>query len=439
MRDILLLFIFPIFLYYIFRRPYIGASFWIWSAMFFPNGWVFGIASGIRFNLIIAAATIFSYVFQKDKVKTDLSGITVLVLFFLFWTTVSSSLTLSDPEVVWHEWNLFMKIVVFYGVCILTLKTKHHINIFLWAIALSASYFGATEGVKYILSGGGHVLQGISGSRLSDRNELALAINMTIPILIFLLGQTKHSILRLGLLGAIIFCIVAVVGSFSRGGLLGLLVVGVYFFIKSKKKILVSVLLTITLAAAVNFVPDKWFNRMDTIQEMDTDGSFLGRIVAWKQAVLMASDNPVFGAGFKAGQNQVLWKIYEADFYKLDFIIDTRGYTASFPKAAHSIYFQVLGDHGFVGLLLFLWILLLCYRNLVNVIKNSNDPWMIDLSKMLQVVLLAYCVGGAALSLPYFDLSFSIFALSASLTEIMRRQVKEKQQSKVDDSREFMP
>ncbi|OUR63167.1 putative O-glycosylation ligase, exosortase A system-associated [Colwellia sp. 39_35_sub15_T18] len=422
MRDVLIALVFPILLFYIFKRPYIGASLWIWSAMFYPKGWVWGFANSIRFNLFIALATILAYFFQKEKAKYELSALSVLVFILSIWGTVSAVLTISNPDIVWHEWNLFIKIMIFYFVCTMTLTSKHHINTFLWAIVLSASFYGAGEGVKYIVSGGGHVLKGISGSRLSDRNELALALNMTLPILLFLFSQSKLTIVRLGLASAVLLNIVAIIGSFSRGGLLGLMVVGGYFFIKSKKKMIVMTLLTLTLITANHFAPDKWVDRMSTISEMSDDNSFLGRLTAWKQAILMAGDNPVFGAGFKAGQNPMVWKLYEPDFYTLNFLIDTGEYVSPAAKAAHSIYFQVLGDMGLVGLLIFLGTLWYSLKNLKSVIKHSEDIWMVDLAKMLQVTILAYCIGGAALSLPYFDLSFALFALSHCLRLIMLKQ-----------------
>lgn len=422
MRDLLLVAIFPILLYFIFKRPYIGVSLWMWSAMFFPNGWVWGFASSLRYNLLIAAATILSYVFQKDKIKTELSGLTVLILFFFIWTTISSAFTISNPDIVWFEWGIFLKIIVFYIFCILTIKTKHHVNVFLWAITLSAAYFGAAEGLKYIITAGGHVVEGIPGSRLRDRNELALAVNMTIPIIFFLLSQTKQKWLRLALIGAVFFNIVAIVGSFSRGGLLGLIVLGGYYFLQSKRKFLVSAVLIVCVGVGSTFVSDKWTNRMDSINTMEQDSSFLGRVVAWKQAVLMAADHPIFGGGFKAGQNPAVWFLYADDFDNLDFIFDTSEYVVVYPKAAHSIYFQVLGDQGLLGLFIFLAILLMSYRKFVWVTKNTSDEWLIGLARMLKVSLVAYCAGGAALSLPYFDFSFALFALANVLSEIVQRE-----------------
>ena len=424
MRDILLVLVFPALLYFIFRRPYIGVSLWIWSAMFFPNGWVWGFASSFRYNMLIAVATILSYVLQKNKLKTDGSALTVLILFFFIWSTISSILTISNPDVVWFEWNVFFKIVIFYVLCILTIKTKHHVNVFMWAISLSAAYFGAGEGLKYFVTIGGHTIEGIPGSRLSDRNELALALNMTIPIIIFLFTQTKSKWLKIALAGAISLNVLAILGSYSRGGLLGLLVLAGYFFLQSKRKVLVSILLIFAVSISSLFVSDEWTERMDTIETMDQDASFLGRVLAWKQATLMAIDHPIFGGGFKAGQNQVIWIMYEPEFYKLDFIVDTSGFTVNKAKAAHSIYFQVLGDQGFVGLCIFLIILLVAYRKLSWVTKHSQDEWVINLARMLKVSLVAYCAGGAALSLPYFDLSFALFALTHVLTELVKKEKK---------------
>jgi probable O-glycosylation ligase (exosortase A-associated) len=390
--------------------------------MFFPNGWVWGFASSFRYNMLIALATIISYVFQKNKVKTDSSGLTILILVFFAWSTISSILTLSNPDVVWFEWNIFLKIIIFYLLCILVIKTKHHVNVFIWAVCLSAAYFGAAEGLKYIVTGGGHTVAGIPGSRLSDRNELALALNMTLPLLVFLVSKTQSKWLKLALIGAIAFNVVAIIGSYSRGGLLGLIVIAGYFFLQSKRKILVSFFLIISIGVSSVVVSDKWLNRMETIETMDTDKSFLGRVLAWKQATLMAIDNPIFGAGFKAGQNQGLWLLYEPEFYKLDFIVDTQGISFAKAKAAHSIYFQVLGDMGFAGLFIFLSILLITYRKLIWITRNTTDDWIIGLARMLKVSLIAYCAGGAALSLPYFDLSFAICALAHILAEIIKRE-----------------
>ena len=83
--------------------------------------------------------------------------------------------------------------------------------------------------------------------------------------------------------------------------------------------------------------------------------------------------------------------------------------------AAHSIYFQVLGEHGFVGLIFFVLIWILVWRSAEVLRKNGRaDPatqWTADLGAMSQVALIGYLVGGMFLSLAYFDLPYNILVL----------------------------
>lgn len=85
------------------------------------------------------------------------------------------------------------------------------------------------------------------------------------------------------------------------------------------------------------------------------------------------------------------------------------------PIAAHSIYFQVLGNHGFVGLFIFLCLWLLTYRYAGWLNKNAvsipQARWAADLGGMIQVALIGYAVGGAFLSLAYFDLPYYMMVM----------------------------
>jgi len=92
--------------------------------------------------------------------------------------------------------------------------------------------------------------------------------------------------------------------------------------------------------------------------------------------------------------------------------------------AAHSIYFQVLGDLGFVGLGLYLLLLAVAWRNaslaIKNALANPEVRWAHDLARTFQYCMLPFIVSGAALSMAYFDLAFVLFALSAVLREETR-------------------
>ena len=108
--------------------------------------------------------------------------------------------------------------------------------------------------------------------------------------------------------------------------------------------------------AFLAFAPDDITSRLTTIKEAGEDSSFMGRVIAWKISSAIALENPVFGGGFHAVQVQAIWDKFKMSPGLLGFLnLPVPEFSA---KAAHSIYFEVMGDLGLVGLALFLFILL---------------------------------------------------------------------------------
>ena len=93
--------------------------------------------------------------------------------------------------------------------------------------------------------------------------------------------------------------------------------------------------------------------------------------------------------------------------------------------AAHSIYFQVLGEHGFVGLLLFFSIAVLTWLAAQRLVRQgavgSPVKWAADLGAMVQVSMVGYAVGGAFLSLAYFDLPYNLMIATVVAASIVRK------------------
>lgn len=418
MRDAFLLAVLPVLIFYILQRPFIGLGLWIWTAMFFPNGWVYGMASGIRYNLLFAGLTILMYLASKDKSRWQLGGIGVLVLLFFCWTTLTTMFGLAPPEIAWDFWERLLKIIVLFVFTTLVIDKKLHIDFFLWCLLLSIGFYAGVEGLKYIASGGGHKLEGMPGHVIGDRNDLALALAMLLPLSFYILSEfgKRSRILKLGLLGVIVLIVIAIIGTNSRGGLVALSAVGGYLFIKSERKILFLFLLVAVGSLFIGLIPDQWFDRMHTIGKADSDASFMGRVVAWKLSFILAVKNPLFGGGFKALEFAPVWASLSQDFNSYAFFYtgnatpDPRG-----AHAAHSIYFQVLGDHGFVGLFLFLSILALAFFTAGRIARQvraiQGPDWIAHLATMLRLSVFAYAVGGAALSFAYFDVIYAIYAL----------------------------
>ncbi len=151
---------------------------------------------------------------------------------------------------------------------------------------------------------------------------------------------------------------------------------------------------------------------MHSIQNYDQDASAGGRINAWWAAWNVAVARFPIGGGFRMWELDV-FAIYAPDPLRL--------------QGAHSIYFQVLGEHGFVGLFLFLRIYFLAWRYGAYVIRETrNRPeltWARNLAAMVQVSLFGYAVGGAFLSLSYFDLPYYLVMILVVLKGIVRDHV----------------
>jgi probable O-glycosylation ligase (exosortase A-associated) len=197
-----------------------------------------------------------------------------------------------------------------------------------------------------------------------------------------------------------ILCGFSVLGSQSRGALLGGGAMLVFLWLKSRRKAIALVAMVLIVPLMIGFMPSTWTNRMHTIETYQEDASAQGRINAWLMAINLVKDHPIVGGGF--------------DLYTAD----TFARWAPDPTdvhAAHSNYFQVLGEHGIPGLLLFLLLFFLAWRTATYVIRRARGEselsWAADLCRMIQVSLVGYAVGGAFLSLAYFDLPYFFISL----------------------------
>ena len=418
MRDLFFMAVLPVIVYFMFQRPFIAVGMWIWTAMFFPNAWLYGMASGLRYNLIFTGITMLGYVLLKDKPKISFGTLGGLILLFFVWTTLSTALTSGLPEISWEYWSRFSKVILLFVFVYLVIDKKLHIDFFLWCVVLSIGFYGGLEALKFVASGGGHMIAGFTGHVLGDRNELALAFVILLPLCFYLLGEygPQSRLIRLGMLGLMGLLVAGVIGTQSRGGFIALLGLAAYLFVKTERKILMTVLIAVIVGGMSYLVSDDWSSRMNTINEAGEDASFMGRVVAWKLSFIMATQHPFFGGGFKTLEYFPMWQALSQDFFSYSFF-----YTGdALPdeqkaRAAHSVYFQVLGEHGFVGLAIYLAFLVKAFTSAGKVArvarKHVETASIATLATMLQLSIFAFCLGGAALSFAYFDLLFAIFGL----------------------------
>lgn len=406
MRDILLFVVIFGSIPFIFKRPALGVLIFTWISLMNPHRLSYGAAFDFQFAALIAIVTLAAVVISKQAKSFPRTPATIVLLMFCVWMTLTSFFAL-EPDLVWREWNRVIKTMFMIFVSMMVLNSERDIKQFAWVVALSLGIYGLKGGIFVLGSGGSYKVYGPSGSYIEENNSMALALVATLPLIWYLRNQVKNKVLSLIMLAMTICTSIAAVGSYSRGALVGGAAMLGFLWLKSKNKVGTGIAVVAMIAIVALVMPSQWFDRMNTIDEYKQDDSAMGRINAWHFAINVASHN-VLGGGFNVFSPRQ-FAIYAPD-----------------PLAyhvAHSIFFQVLGDHGFLGLTMFVILMIAVWRTGTRVIKFcANTPelkWASDLAKMTQVCVIGYAVSGAFLSLAYFDLYYDFIVILVALEKML--------------------
>lgn len=412
MRDIIIVTIVLVGCFVTLRRPWIGVMLWTWLSIMNPHRYSWGFALEAPLAAMTAVSTFVGLLLTRDRRDSPFKSSAATVFFvFMCWMTISWLVGL-DPAGDYGQWNKVMKIDVMVLIGLVVLHSKKHILALAWVSAGSLMLLGAKGGLFMLLSGGSERVWGPPGSFIYDNNEFGLALIMTIPLLRFLQLQLSHRWARHAMTLAMLMCTAAVFGTYSRGALLAISAMGLLYWLRSKGNKLVGGMVIVTIAVIlVSVMPDRWADRMNTIETYQQDTSAQERLAAWSAAWGSAFDYP-FGIGF----NPVRQEIFDRYSHNPE----------AGARAAHSIYFQVLGNHGFVGLGLFtlIWVITWWQAGWLRkqAAKIPEARWCADLGAMAQVSLSGYFVGGAFLSLSYFDLPYIVMSLVTLATVWVRQR-----------------
>lgn len=409
MRSILLLTIIFGAIPFILTRPHIGVLFWSWISYMNPHRFTYGLAYSFPVAYLVAVVTLVGLLFSRERKGIPWNSVTVTWLALILWMCVTTPFAMV-PDDANAEWVRAMKIQVMSFVTLTVITTPERIKALVWVIVLSIGFFGVKGGLFALATRGELMIYGPPESFIEDNTSVALAIVMIIPFMRFLQLEAKNWWIRLGLLGAIGLSSLAVLSSYSRGAFLGIAAMAAFLIMKTRQKTLFIVLVLIAAPIMWNFMPEEYHERLGTIQTYSEDPSAMGRINAWYFAWNVAVARPLTGGGFEVFDPEI-FKQYAPN--PLDF------------HDAHSIYFEILGEQGFVGLALFLMLGWLTFRQsgwLVRATEGRSDlKWAHDLAAMIQVSLVGYGVGGAFLGLAYWDLPYHLIALTVLTGVVVRK------------------
>lgn len=423
MRGLLLGLVFFSMLPLIFiKGPFFGILMWFWVSLMNPQMIVWSsIFAGLNYALIVAVATLTSWMFSREPKLPPRDKVTALIVLMMIWISLTSWLGTGPPQQIYTNWLLAEKMLLMTAVAFALISTRERIDQVIVVCALSIAVYGVKGGIFTIITGGNFRVWGPGDSMIGGNNELGVALTMTLPLLFYMRQRYRQPYFKWPMLPLIGLTVIGDLFTYSRGAFLAIGAMAIIAWLRSRRKILSAIMAAALAATVWNFAPQKWFARMSTIQTYQQDESAESRLYVWQIAWAMALKRPLTGAGFHWSFDPVsvdrqLSGIWNSDLPKL-----TR------PRAAHSIWLEMLSDQGFPGLILFLGFFLsaaLDTRWLIRHTRRRPDlAWANHLGRMLQASMVAFAVGGTFASLEFYDFFYALVVITAATRRVAVREL----------------
>jgi probable O-glycosylation ligase (exosortase A-associated) len=423
MRDLILLIIIAVSIPISFFRPYFGILIWTWITFFNPHRFTWGYMYNAPVAAVIAVPTLLGCLFTSNINRQILKRETILLAGLWVWFSITFLSAIETPFFQGHvadtkmEWVRVSKVLLITLAMILLVTSHKRLKSLVLVTSMSFGLLAIKGAIFGFRTGGEARVWGPPDSFLTDNNSFALAVNMSLPMLLYLARDEKRRSLRWLLYLSFACGVLCVILTYSRGGLLGLAAVLLAITLKSRFKTLATLLLALSFVAVITFAPALWMNRMEGLAHGNVDLSGKQRLVSWGASWNFAMDYPITGGGFNALPDVEIFQRYQNEPLP-------GGFLSSGP---HSIYFQTLEEQGFVGLGLYLILVGSCWVSLAHLRRQASrsvsSNWIVPYTHMIEVSLFGFLVTGTFLGLANFDLFYQLVAMVIILKIIYRDEM----------------
>ncbi len=334
------------------------------------------------------------------------------------WAVVTTPLSAWPGGSLTFLLGFYFKALVIFWLLSHVVTTLARFRAVAWGLSLMAVPLTVVAIRHYrsgrFMEGATDRIVGYGGALTANPNDLALMLNLILPLTVALFLGARRPAVRAALLGIIVLDAAAIVATFSRGGFVTLVAAFLVYAWKLRHRpgrawIAAAVVLAL---AALPLVPASYWERLATITEPETDptGSAQARLSDTWAAIHFVIRNPIVGGG--AGM----------DVLSLN---EERGVSW---KHVHNVYLQYAVDLGLPGLALFLTLLARCITGAALVHRagrrnpRGSEPWGLShLAEGIQVSLIAFAVAALFHPVAYHFYFYYIAGLAMALTTIAVR------------------
>ena len=401
--------------------PFIATLGYVWVDTFRPQEVAYVLLKQMPVSLIMGGTAIGGYFLVDRRSPPPVTLAQCLIFLMAIWVT-ATIIWAEVPAAAWTKWDWAFKTLVFGSFIPLVIRSRVQIEAFIqtYVFALAANII--PFGLKTAISGGGYgvnlgLSQGNSG--LAEGGLLSTICLMAVPLCLFLgkhsLLMPKWKLVPLGYLGIAGLAVITAIGTYERSALVGIVVLGGYMFIRSRRKVLFGTLAVCIAVGMIYATSGAWNKRISSISEFQTENSALTRLLVWQWTFNYSLSHPL-GGGFEA---------YRVGTIVLPPDASNPGGLIVNGRAYHSCYFEVLGEQGFPGLAIFLIAVGSSFLSLLKLARRAKrDPeliWIADLSDALQAGIAVFMTCGAFVGIAFQPMIWFFVALSISARAYMKR------------------
>ncbi|WP_020160643.1 MULTISPECIES: putative O-glycosylation ligase, exosortase A system-associated [Methylobacter] len=409
MRDIVVLIFLTGCIVAALKKPWWGVLSLAIFSYLNPHAYAWGFVRSLPVYYVLFLVVSVSAFLTKDKqpLPRDWRIPVFLMLWFYY---IISSWQAYLPDIAWSRFWVITKIYLPFIFTLILINTRQKLYYLIVTIGASIALVAVKGGIFAILTRFSYRVYGPPSTQFEENNLFALAVLMTVPLLLIWRRETANRWIKLGIYMAIPFIYTASLSSWSRGALLSLVALGFILIWHSRRKYLVVPMMMIGAFFVKDYLPEEWFSRMQTLETYNQDASAMGRIIVWKDGWNHTLDHPFTGTGFDG------W-IYLTE------------------RDWHSSYVEMFSEHGFIAFGLWLALILGTLITLTLLPRKTRHvegmEWVANYCYMIRASLLCFMVGGAFLGLAYFDFLYHLIFITVLVKKFALEELASKQEETV--------
>ena len=398
-----------------FSAPFVLTLGYVWVDIFRPQEVAYILLNQFPVSMIMGLLALGSYFLLDRRSPPPLNGVTMVHFCMAIWTCVTMIWAVS-PDAAWYKWDWAFKTVAFSAFLPFVIRSRVQIEAFVQVFVFSLGANFISFGIKTLISGGGYgtnlgLQQGNTG--LSEGGLLSTTCLMVVPLALYLAKHhqlmPKLPFIRFGYFGLAGLSLATAIGTYQRSAIIGMVALGGFLAVRSRHKLAYTLAGVVVLGILAVATSDQWLGRVGSIGQYKEDSSAMTRLLMWKWTLDFSFRQPLGGA-FSA---HMISSISHPPSPT------NPGGFIEFSRAFHSIYFEMLGEQGWPGLAMFVFMTLATmfstYRLERKTKKIPELLWCSDLAVAIQAGLVAFLTAGAFVGMVFQPMYWFFIAMGVSL------------------------